>query len=87
MICKIFMFYLEELLMMVLIQTINMEHNRINKIPIGIFSRASGLTKLNLKENELLSLPLGILCLYAVISSINCFANRPLLQIWGRGPL
>ena len=41
------------------IQSINMEHNRINKIPFGIFSRASFLTKLNMKDNQLTSLPLG----------------------------
>ena len=37
-----------------------MEHNQINKIPFGIFSRASSLTKLNMKDNQLTSLPLDI---------------------------
>ena len=36
-----------------------MEHNQINKIPFGIFSRAECLTKLNMKDNQLTSLPLG----------------------------
>lgn len=36
-----------------------MEHNAIAKIPFGIFSKATGLTKLNLKENALTSMPLG----------------------------
>lgn len=36
-----------------------MEHNAISKIPFGIFSKATGLTKLNLKENELTAFPLG----------------------------
>ena len=40
-------------------QSINMEHNQINKVPFGIFSRASCLTKLNMKDNQLTSLPLG----------------------------
>lgn len=37
-----------------------MENNHINKIPFGIFSRASYLTKLNMKDNQLTSLPLGM---------------------------
>ena len=37
-----------------------MEHNQINKVPFGIFSRASCLTKLNMKDNQLTSLPLGL---------------------------
>lgn len=37
-----------------------MEHNQINKIPFGIFSRAAYLTKLNMKDNQLTSLPLGM---------------------------
>jgi len=37
-----------------------MEHNQINKIPFGIFSRAELLTSLNMKDNQLTSLPLGI---------------------------
>ena len=37
-----------------------MEHNKINKIPFGIFSRAKNLTKLNMKDNQLTSLPLDI---------------------------
>jgi len=40
-------------------QSINMEHNLINKIPFGIFSRAEFLTSLNMKDNQLTSLPLG----------------------------
>ena len=36
-----------------------MEHNQINKIPFGIFSRAELLTSLNMKDNQLTSLPLG----------------------------
>lgn len=31
------------------IYALNMEHNRINKIPFGIFSRAKVLSKLNMK--------------------------------------
>jgi leucine-rich repeat protein SHOC2 len=38
-----------------------MEHNQINKVPFGIFSQASCLTKLNMKDNQLSSLPLGML--------------------------
>lgn len=41
------------------VYSINMEHNQIDKIPYGIFSRAKNLTKLNMKENSLTSLPLG----------------------------
>lgn len=37
-----------------------MEHNKINKIPFGIFSRAKYLSKLNMKDNQLTSLPLDI---------------------------
>ena len=37
-----------------------MEHNQINKIPLGIFSRAASLTKLNMKDNQLTFLPLDI---------------------------
>ena len=40
-------------------QSINMEHNQINKIPYGIFSQAKCLSKLNMKDNQLTSLPLG----------------------------
>ena len=40
-------------------QTLNMEHNKCDRIPYGIFSRASHLTKLNMKENQLASLPIG----------------------------
>jgi len=36
-----------------------MEHNKCDRIPYGIFSRASHLTKLNMKENQLASLPIG----------------------------
>ena len=36
-----------------------MEHNKCDRIPYGIFSRASHLTKLNMKENQLTSLPIG----------------------------
>lgn len=47
------------------IYSLNMEHNRINKIPFGIFSRAKVLSKLNMKVS---------LCLYsgrkAIITSI-----------------
>ena len=43
-------------------QTINMEHNQINKIPYGIFSQAQNLTKLNMKDNQLTALPLGDDC-------------------------
>lgn len=42
-----------------MLQSINMEHNQINKIPLGIFSRAASLTKLNMKDNQLTFLPLG----------------------------
>ena len=34
------------------IYSLNMEHNRINKIPFGIFSRAKVLSKLNMKVCE-----------------------------------
>ena len=37
-----------------------MEHNQINKIPYGIFSRARHLTKLNMKDNLLTALPMDI---------------------------
>lgn len=37
-----------------------MEHNKITKIPFGIFSRAANLTKLNMVDNQLTSLPLDI---------------------------
>lgn len=37
-----------------------MEHNQINKVPFGIFSQATCLTKLNMKDNQLSSLPLGL---------------------------
>lgn len=37
------------------ITSINLEHNQIDKIPYGIFSRAKALTKLNMKENSLVS--------------------------------
>jgi len=40
-------------------QSINMEQNVVNKIPYGIFSQASYLSKLNMKDNRLTSLPLG----------------------------
>jgi len=36
-----------------------MEHNQVNKIPFGIFSRAELLTSLNMRDNQLTSLPLG----------------------------
>lgn len=38
------------------IYSLNMEHNRINKIPFGIFSRAKVLSKLNMKVERSLSL-------------------------------
>lgn len=38
------------------IYSLNMEHNRINKIPFGIFSRAKVLSKLNMKVECSLSL-------------------------------
>ena len=41
------------------LQSINMEHNQINKIPFSIFSQAQFLAKLNMKDNQLSSLPLG----------------------------
>lgn len=41
-------------------QSINMEHNQINNIPLGIFSRATALTKLNMKDNQLTALPLDM---------------------------
>lgn len=37
------------------ITSLNLEHNQIDKIPYGIFSRANKLTKLNMKENSLVS--------------------------------
>ena len=37
-----------------------MEHNKITNIPLGIFSRATALTKLNMKENQLTALPLDV---------------------------
>lgn len=43
-----------------MLQAINMEHNKINNIPLGIFSRAVALTKLNMKDNQLSALPLGM---------------------------
>ena len=38
------------------ITSLNLEHNQIDKIPYGIFSRAKSLTKLNMKENSLVRL-------------------------------
>lgn len=38
------------------ITSLNLEHNQIDKIPYGIFTRATALTKLNMKENSLVSL-------------------------------
>jgi leucine-rich repeat protein SHOC2 len=38
------------------ITSLNLEHNQIDKIPYGIFSRAKALTKLNMKENSLVSI-------------------------------
>ena len=46
-------------LVYVILQTINMDYNQINKIPFGIFSRSRYLTKLNMKDNQLTALPLG----------------------------
>ena len=39
-------------------QSVNVEHNNINKIPFGIFAKAGQLSKLNFKENELSAFPL-----------------------------
>ena len=57
------------------LQSINMEHNQINKIPFGIFSRAACLTKLNMKDNQLTSLPLGMT---SVSGSAHCAVHSPL---------
>ena len=43
-----------------------MEHNQINKIPFGIFSRAKYLTKLNMKDNQLTALPLGKIISFSI---------------------
>lgn len=48
-----------------------MDNNRINKIPFGIFSRATYLTKLNMKENQLTSLPLGAYTFHSRITTSN----------------
>lgn len=52
------------------IYSLNMEHNRINKIPFGIFSRAKVLSKLNMKVS---------FCLYQrekaiIINTSNMFS-------------
>ena len=47
-----------------------MEHNQVNKIPFGIFSRAEFLTSLNMKDNQLTSLPLGISYLFISYFSV-----------------
>ena len=54
-----FLLFLMRCFCFLFLQTVNMEHNQITKIPFGIFSRAPSLTKLNMKENQLRSLPLG----------------------------
>lgn len=36
-----------------------MEYNQITRIPFGIFSRASNLTKLNMKDNQIGAFPPG----------------------------
>ena len=41
------------------LQSLNMEHNQVNNIPLGIFLHADRLTKLNMKDNQLSALPLG----------------------------
>ena len=52
-----------------------MEHNKCDRIPYGIFSRASHLTKLNMKENQLTSLPIG--------NSLNNVYNNSLsVPLW-----
>ena len=45
-----------------------MEHNKCDRIPYGIFSRASHLTKLNMKENQLTSLPIGMIYNYVILN-------------------
>lgn len=55
------------------ITSINLEHNQIDKIPYGIFSRAKSLTKLNMKENSLVGLVifyyLNRLMIFEIISA------------------
>lgn len=40
------------------LQSVNVEHNSIGKVPFGIFAKAIQLSKLNFKENELTAFPL-----------------------------
>jgi len=61
--------YWHVMMLVCVFQSINMEHNQINKIPFGIFSRAELLTSLNMKDNQLTSLPLGISQLFTNYSS------------------
>lgn len=53
------------------IYSLNMEHNRINKIPFGIFSRAKVLSKLNMKVRHRNML----LCVKSMRSSVCCSVN------------
>jgi len=50
------------------IYSLNMEHNRINKIPFGIFSRAKVLSKLNMKVRHRNML----LCVKSMRSTVCC---------------
>lgn len=53
------------------IYSLNMEHNRINKIPFGIFSRAKVLSKLNMKVRHWNML----LCVKSMRSTVCCPMN------------
>lgn len=63
------------------IYSLNMEHNRINKIPFGIFSRAKVLSKLNMKVSlclfwggvKLLLLVLKVISVFSQNSVENCY--------------
>ena len=50
------------------IYSLNMEHNRINKIPFGIFSRAKVLSKLNMKVR-------GRVCLFVCLFVLKAILN------------
>lgn len=53
------------------IYSLNMEHNRINKIPFGIFSRAKVLSKLNMKVRHRNML----VCVKSTRGTVCCSTN------------
>ena len=68
--CRYFFNIITNIFQFINTQALNMEHNKCDRIPYGIFSRASHLTKLNMKENQLTSLPIGN---YIIISPRQIF--------------